>query len=181
VVLSGLNRGRDNRYSTVLWDDDQTAQVKISRFESTGFSDVSELSKDLDKEERLRLLYVAATRARDHLVLSLHTPERGDNDAKLLASTAASTGAVHGVLDPWATIGPSVAPPPGADEPVPLSLPLPPSVEPADQAGARAAWLADRERLLASSRRLVSRAATSLQTADDEKPEPDDEPDRHRL
>ena len=91
VVLSGLNRGRDNRYSTVLWDDDQTAQVKISRFESTGFGDVSELSKELDKEERLRLLYVAATRARDHLVLSLHTPERGDNDAKLLAGTAESS------------------------------------------------------------------------------------------
>ena len=39
------------------------------------------LDEQMDDEERRRLLYVAATRARDHLVVSLHRADRdGDRD-----------------------------------------------------------------------------------------------------
>ena len=191
VVLTGLNRGRDTRTSTVLWDDQHQAQVKISRFESSGFSEVSALAKELDQEERLRLLYVAATRARDHLVLSLHRPSRGvDTDARLIVDAMDTGAAPYGRLDAAALniddrdgdrgdrddLGDD-----GSGTAVPLELPLPPPVEPPDQPGARATWLAERARLLGSNRRLVSRAATSLQTADDEKPEPQDEARPHRL
>ncbi|HUR24283.1 MAG TPA: UvrD-helicase domain-containing protein [Acidimicrobiales bacterium] len=90
VVLSGLNneiRGQ-NPPAQLLWDDDGRVEVKTWKgFETSGFAALSEIERTMDEHERLRLLYVAATRAEDHLVVSVHHPNKGgDSHARQLSS-----------------------------------------------------------------------------------------------
>lgn len=47
------------------------------------------LDEQMDEFERRRLLYVAVTRARDHLVVSLHRGGGAQTNAKLLADSGA--------------------------------------------------------------------------------------------
>src|SRR5262249_41759667 len=85
------------------------------------------IDEQMDFHEKLRLLYVAATRARDHLVVSVHRPERALPDdrsgwslAELLA--AAAEGAPHAA--PPASGSPAYAPAvaPGRVAPTPPLL-----------------------------------------------------------
>ncbi|MDG2906725.1 MAG: UvrD-helicase domain-containing protein [Acidimicrobiales bacterium] len=106
---------------------------------------------DADHLERLRLLYVAATRARDHLVLALHrsTPAKEPDhtvtvtNAEILASASADLD-MHVVLEPTV---------------LPLPALLPPDTTPIPDG---ATWVAelDDARVAGERRRTVS--ATSL-------------------
>jgi len=78
VALVGLNverRGRSEG-ARVLWGPDGRPEAHIGSkdrsFETPGFADMATVEEAMDEQEKLRLLYVAATRARDHLVVSLH-------------------------------------------------------------------------------------------------------------
>lgn len=64
---------------------------------SEGYDDWKPIDDQMDDHERLRLLYVAATRARDHLVVSLHRNEAGKpTSASVLAAPGlGSTTGVH--------------------------------------------------------------------------------------
>ena len=81
VVLTGLNSGGGNRSESVLFDRD-TGDVEVgigsksggNRFATAGYEEKAERENALDDDEHVRLLYVATTRARDHLVLSMHRP-----------------------------------------------------------------------------------------------------------
>lgn len=80
VVLAGLHvSGGPVGGAEVLWDDDGRPQVRVgpaaSRFQSAGFDEAAASEEALQAFEDIRLLYVAATRARDHLVVSLHHKE----------------------------------------------------------------------------------------------------------
>ena len=75
VVLSGLERDDHAGYRSepVLWRADGTAEVGLGlQLRSDGHDEAAAADRELDRLERVRLLYVAMTRARDHLVLSLH-------------------------------------------------------------------------------------------------------------
>jgi ATP-dependent helicase/nuclease subunit A len=76
VVLAGLNAAPQNRPSPVLWTSAGSLEVAIgprdARTATLGYNDQEEIERRLDDAERIRLLYVAATRARDHLLISLH-------------------------------------------------------------------------------------------------------------
>lgn len=62
--------------------------------QTNDFKDVQPVDEQMDAHERHRLLYVAATRARDHLVVSLHrTTGNASTNAKLLADSGAATAA----------------------------------------------------------------------------------------
>ena len=78
VVLTGLNTGRNTRVDRVIFDDGNV-EVGVgsgnSMFQTAGYEEKVEQEKVLDDHEHVRLLYVATTRARDHLVLSMHRPE----------------------------------------------------------------------------------------------------------
>jgi len=119
---------------------------------------------DADHLERLRLLYVAATRARDHLVLALHrsTPAKEPDhtgtvtNAEILATASAD-------LDTHVVHEPTV---------LPLPALLPPDTTPIPDEATWAVEL-DNARVGGERRRTVS--ATSL-AADDA--EPDDEAER---
>ncbi len=77
VVVSGLStRPSGNRSgAAVLWDRDGTYQLKIAGAQTTEFDERQAIDEQMDHDERIRLLYVACTRARDHLVVSLHRTE----------------------------------------------------------------------------------------------------------
>jgi ATP-dependent helicase/nuclease subunit A len=77
VVLAGLQAGGDTQTAAVLWGPDRPEVARGSwprgtRFETAGWADLAGASRDADDLEARRLLYVAATRAQDHLVVSLN-------------------------------------------------------------------------------------------------------------
>ena len=91
TIMSGLTaRGQRPRGLRLIW----TAtgyEVKVgSNVATDEFDNVQPIDEQMDELEKRRLLYVAATRARDHLVVSLH------RDAKSQANTAAQLLATVG-------------------------------------------------------------------------------------
>jgi ATP-dependent exoDNAse (exonuclease V) beta subunit len=100
VILSGMTSEPQNQRGVqVLWPSRGGYEVKLSKAVQTGdFDVVQPLDEQMDKLERRRLLYVAATRARDHLVVSLHRAEgsnRQTNARLLFDAGAASAAGVH--------------------------------------------------------------------------------------
>jgi ATP-dependent exoDNAse (exonuclease V) beta subunit len=96
VVLSGMTaQPRHDRGVRLLWSPDGYA-VSLSKNLQTGdFQDQLPLDEQMSSYERMRLMYVAATRARDHLVVSLHRSSTKDTNARRLAEAdAAQAGAV---------------------------------------------------------------------------------------
>jgi len=87
VVLAGLNADRDSRSPVVTWGPERP-EVRFGRkgdyFETAGYLDVREADKRFEEAEQRRLLYVAATRAQDHLVVSLHHKAGYPSQAALL-------------------------------------------------------------------------------------------------
>jgi ATP-dependent helicase/nuclease subunit A len=156
VILAGLNVAPPNRTTPVLWNPDGSFEVRVgrvrqgTRFETAGWEQRANREDALDAAERLRLLYVASTRARDHLLVSLHHKENTDCHAALLCEHAA-----HAAADSFDLEG-TAAPPPAA------------AVTTADDGGAREspadreAWIAARAALLTHAGRPASVAATTL-------------------
>jgi len=75
TIISGLTtklgRGRSSRGEVQWGEAGQLPEVKVSKTVSTeNFDLLKELDDQMDKPERDRLLYVALTRARDHLLVS---------------------------------------------------------------------------------------------------------------
>lgn len=73
VVMAGLS-GAPNPGSgpRVLWGPEGPEVRMPGSVRSSGFDALAQVDAEMERCERLRLLYVAATRARDHLVVSLH-------------------------------------------------------------------------------------------------------------
>ncbi|GMU79525.1 MAG: ATP-dependent DNA helicase [Acidimicrobiia bacterium] len=160
VVLAGLGVGDRHAAPAVLWDADGALQVQIGprdakttafRYLSPGYEARADLERAAAAAEALRVLYVAATRARDHLVVSVHH-RRGDESpaARLLPPINAASQRCQPApaLDPatrqWPEPAPA-APPAGADDGV--------------------AWAGERARRIARARRRPVAAATALAAA----------------
>ena len=93
VVLAGLNsKGAPPGSARVLWDAAGAPAVRIGArdvgWETPNFVEVEAEDRRLAEQEQVRLLYVAATRARDHLVVSLHH-KRGQGLAAFLEGPCA--------------------------------------------------------------------------------------------
>ncbi len=79
VILAGLNirASSEHRNPCILWGANGQPEARLgSGMETLGYEALSQRETEMDKHEKVRLLYVAATRARDHLIVSLHH-ERG--------------------------------------------------------------------------------------------------------
>jgi ATP-dependent exoDNAse (exonuclease V) beta subunit len=76
VLLAGLSTQPPAFQPPVVWDASGVAEFRVgtkaARAETPGYEAALAAEGRHDKAERLRLLYVAMTRARDHLVVSLH-------------------------------------------------------------------------------------------------------------
>lgn len=78
VVLSGMTSQPKNETGVRLLWQKRGYAVKIGgSIETNDFAEAAPIDEQMDDAERRRLLYVAATRARDHLVVSLHRAEGG--------------------------------------------------------------------------------------------------------
>ena len=108
VVLAGLNADRDPRSPVVTWGPERP-EVRFGRkgdyFETTGYLDVREADKRFEEAEQRRLLYVAATRAQDHLVVSLHHKAGYPSHA---ASSTRSAGPGRTIARPGHPAGPAL-------------------------------------------------------------------------
>ena len=78
VFLIGLNQDRMRNDEAVLTDSVTGAvAVKLGSIESQGFSEIQEREGDHGRAELVRLAYVAASRARDHLFVSMYRSRGG--------------------------------------------------------------------------------------------------------
>ncbi|MCY4174915.1 MAG: UvrD-helicase domain-containing protein [Acidimicrobiaceae bacterium] len=90
VALSGMTARLQNptRGPSVAFDSDGAPVVRMrSGVESLNYEDWKSQEAQADAAERLRLLYVACTRACDHLVVSLYRRDPGENGT--MSNTAA--------------------------------------------------------------------------------------------
>ncbi len=94
VLLAGLGVGlRANPLA--LYHGDPNPEVRLTTpvagaFTTGGYEDRSAREDQADRHEGMRLLYVATTRARDHLVLSLHHHEGTRSHAAEIERVAAA-------------------------------------------------------------------------------------------
>jgi len=173
VILTGLNSDRSVRLGPVLFDRN-TGSVEVrlgsagSYFQTNEYERLAEIEKRREDEEFVRLMYVAATRARDHLIVSLY------RSAKSTKSAAAQIGGfLEGADHLWQPFAPTVT---GL---VPSDSPREVETVGDDTAQAREKWLEERNRVYARQSRPTSVASTRLaKEARDEKNEQDraDEP-----
>ena len=168
VILTGLNSNPRAPADSVLFHrNGGGAEVRLgpsrTPFETMSYQATSEREKDAQEQERVRLLYVACTRARDHLVLSLY------RTAKDNASPAARLeAALDGNDDLW-----SKAPTSGASLPTPTIGDTEPGGDD-DTPERRQRWMEGRDRVLTRMSRPPSVAATTLaEEAKEEQAEPE--------
>ena len=99
VILSGMSaQPRRPRGVQLLWPPGGGYEVRLSAsLQTSDFADALPVDEQMSDAERLRLLYVAATRARDHLVVSVHrgADSKVNTAAKMLAEAGAAQA--HGV------------------------------------------------------------------------------------
>lgn len=91
VIMSGMTSQGNRRAGVqLLWPRSSGYAVKFSgSVRSEDFDAAQPIDEQMDDLEKRRLLYVAATRARDHLVVSMH---RGDKSAMTAARMLADAG-----------------------------------------------------------------------------------------
>jgi ATP-dependent exoDNAse (exonuclease V) beta subunit len=176
TVTTGLNAAGGNRADPVLFDRDARAvEARLGpaerAFETPGYSDLADRERSLEAQEAVRLMYVAATRARDHLVLCVH---------RTIKDTQSAAARIAGFLDGydhlWSPVPistPARVPPPAP--PPPLSVADQEALD-ADTPESREAWLAERARVLAEMSRPAAVAATTLARVDKESQDLPDEP-----
>ena len=156
VVLAGLSTGPPPGGPPVRWSA-AGPEVSIpavgggARFETAGFAALGDDRKRAEANESIRLLYVAATRARDQLVVSVHhkpTNGREPTHAQTLFHHCQSLAGT------W-------RPAPVVDAPALLEVPgeAPP---PSMTAAARDEWIADRSAVLTRAVQPWSVAPTAL-------------------
>ena len=175
VVLTGINAQDRFRSETVIFDRiNKKVEVGVGsekeRISTPGYEDLVEFEKKMSNAESVRLLYVAATRACDHLVLSLRRPTGASNIAARISEAMKDSD----LWEPVRLANIEEIEKPGPHPPPKTPAPIDHSVE------ARDRWVSDRTSLLEELSRPSFIAATALTQYKDEqedKPEPDtDEP-----
>jgi ATP-dependent exoDNAse (exonuclease V) beta subunit len=153
VVLSGLTTQLKRRSSgvQVLFPPGRGWAVHLKKdLETAEFRDYLPIEEQMDLHERIRLLYVGATRARDHVVVSVHRKAgqaHRSTAAELFYEEGFDPSLVE-VLEPQEQTEVTVAPPPGQEDAGPL-----PSLE---------EWEEEHAIALASATRPVAISATRL-------------------
>jgi len=144
TIVSGLtSRPRSQAGRRVVWTPGGWA---LSSPDDPTYQQFAPIDEAMGDAERRRLLYVACTRAMDHLVVSLHRPPTANGSAAHDLA-AASAAAQHRVFAP----GSAVLPP---------AMALPSELPWADEQQWADAWQAD----LAHAGRPAALSATTLAT-----------------
>jgi ATP-dependent helicase/nuclease subunit A len=149
VILSGMTTRPAGRRSRVEVRFPPTGgwALKVGQdFVSEEFERFKPIDEQMDFDERVRLLYVAATRARDHLVVSVHRVASPVAEPAKRTNAELVWGSASARPDLWSE--------PDAGERAATSAPR----AAVDPPGDRAAWQAERAAALARAgrRRVVS-------------------------
>ena len=159
VIVSGLTAERRGGRSGVdiLFPQDGQPEVKVSGDRTTdGYRTASRNDHQQDLAERLRLLYVATTRARDHLVVSIH--RSGDHDPGEPPEAAPTPAARMAAA--LAACGPDA---PDYSDLVPTDRPLPRAMPPTtEHLPDRSTWAEERRIALVEAARPGTLAATRI-------------------
>lgn len=160
TILSGLASSRRNLSSTTYFDRKQGLfEVRVGSgnsgvFTTAGYEEARKTDQSVDAGEDIRLMYVAATRARDHLILSLF---RSNSSAG--RNSRAATISEHCSRSPelWSAI---------LTEEL-LGVGAPPGVDSGSQVVSKTAkdredWLEHRQSVIQTASRPASVAATTL-------------------
>jgi ATP-dependent exoDNAse (exonuclease V) beta subunit len=161
VILAGLNTRPPNRRSKVLWGPDgpeftigSRNKAYFTAVETTHYAELEREEKLHDEAERLRLLYVAMTRARDHLLVSLHRKSNLPCHARAIADVLADAPYLD-LADASTDEGASW-PEADADARVRVRRPVAPD------STAREHWVEAQRAALAAAARPASVAATAI-------------------
>ncbi|MYC07127.1 MAG: AAA family ATPase [Chloroflexi bacterium] len=149
VILLGLNQSSNSGSSAVLFDNESSgAEVRFHKeIETPGYAALSDSEKEHEDAEAARLAYVAATRARDHLLVSMYHTNRESSSVigKVAEFSSALQGQGHCTEEPEDPVGIAMLPTPSTD-----------AVELTDYDAEQ--WGADREN--ANRQRIQPRAVT---------------------
>ena len=139
VVLLGLAQNPNNDSEAVLFDSSTgSAEVKLGGLQTPGYSRLSEIEKAHADAELVRLAYVGATRARDHLLVSMYrSTTRGNQQSRGVISK------IEEVMPELTDLHSNVAI--NADDQLKLELPSPTGTDPGDYAPV--SWKAHRDDL----------------------------------
>ena len=164
VVLTGINSGRSGGSERVLFDRSR-GRVEVGlggqqhRMSTAGFEELVEAERKMSEAEGVRLMYVAATRARDHLVLSLR---RTDNNDGVKSDAGRIAKFLEGHPSLWTEITPDATPDAtGTDSGDPSTSQYIPSLQEHSLESLRQ-WEDERESLFDVVGRPSSAAATAL-------------------
>lgn len=162
VILTGLDSGSPNRTETVLVDREQ-GQVEVrlgnrnEAFETPGYAELQEREKQLGDDESVRLLYVAATRAKDHLVVNMYHRAERDSPARQIAALLDGDDAAGAMWEKIDATPLDLAAVEMMAAATPAAIPLS-----GNFIRQRQQWQQEREQLIQASSRPVSVAATTL-------------------
>ncbi|MGO9457681.1 MAG: UvrD-helicase domain-containing protein [Acidimicrobiales bacterium] len=185
VVVAGLGGGPHRRGTDVLFGPGDPELSIRQDLTTAGWDPLAAVEDALAEDERRRLLYVATTRARDHLVVSVH---RGQKDGSSLAALVHDSCMGH--LDCWRTLDGPASPAPAAGVPAVGETPAATATSGADgmaepawgDAGERERWRAAWEQRTGAEPSAISatavahRAEPSAPEGDDKDESPDREP-----
>jgi ATP-dependent helicase/nuclease subunit A len=174
VFVAGLLNEADNRPPPILFDRGHAGpgspEASVGRaggyFRTAGYASLFEREKVMERLERDRLLYVAATRARECLVISAFHQGHTSHDKRHCEAKCTLAECIHAACGRNAELRGQA---PVAASPMPPVSP-PPEGAPPDLAK-REHWLEARMALIRENARPEAMAATAIAHAGEEKPE----------
>jgi ATP-dependent exoDNAse (exonuclease V) beta subunit len=167
TIVSGLSTkpGGVRKPAEVVFPPNGAVGYRFGRHVKTdAFDDFKPIDEQMAYDERVRLLYVACTRARDHLVVSLHRVERASEPAPASRTNAEL---LLWAMDKWLDTVPDAVSDAVAEPTLPFAAARPPVIPLED-------WRALVPTAIAAAARPRTIAATAL--APDGAPEVHDEP-----
>ena len=181
VILTGINSSSNNNLPSTLFDRKKGAVEvglgpQANRIKTAGYEELANKERRMSEAENVRLIYVAATRARDHLVLSLRRSEKGRTT---VAHTIAGYMTNHPEL--WETValkGGALPVDVDSDDGGDAEAPL--AAGPEHSIAARDAWSAGRQELIASQSKPTFTSATALGQRERQEKERKDEQEWHQ-
>jgi ATP-dependent helicase/nuclease subunit A len=169
VALTGLDRRPHEKRggAKLLWDGTRFEATLRASMRTRGYADLEVIDDAQELHESWRLMYVATTRARDHLLLCLHHDERSSPERSVAARLHQICGDRPEL---WRQLELDL------DEPAPTPVHVPGRDTPAAELmAARTEFVARRSELLASAERPSVLAATAVAVAahtDEDRDEP---------
>jgi ATP-dependent helicase/nuclease subunit A len=101
VIVAGMSGGFRTTSDPLVWGDDGTMHLNVcAAVQSVVYSSVSAIEKAHTEAERVRLLYVACTRAESFLAVSGYVGAKGSWGKTLAAGTAGVPNVVPGLIEP---------------------------------------------------------------------------------